>query len=187
MDMWKKRNIVLLVVILLGVMVANAQEKVIITGVVFCEDSIMGTLPDVSVFNSGSGTGTISSPSGRFTILMGKNDTIIFSTVQHMDELFFFGKNESFENRTVMVPMKMDTVYMDVVSVIGKGNYEAFKQELMALKLPDHQPSVTLPIVNRYAEEYSTGEAAIKIRGPLTYLSNKIRLMKRRGAIANQK
>ncbi len=50
----------------------------------------------------------------------------------------------------------------------------------MSLELPEDDASVTLPIVNRYAEEYSTGKGSIKIYGPLTYLSEKIHKWKRR-------
>lgn len=162
--------------------VSFAQNDPVVTvnGVIFCEDSIMGTLPDVTVYNVTRQTGTISNANGEFSIKMSRNDTLIFSTVQHSDAYFFFKEDEPFEDRTITVPMDMDNIYIDVVSVMGKGNYEAFKQELLNLELPDNDPNLTLPIVNRYAEEYATGEGAIKIRGPLTYLSKKIRAYKKR-------
>lgn len=158
---------------------AQNDPVVTINGVIFCEDSIMGTLPDVTVYNVTRQTGTISNSNGEFSIKMSRNDTLIFSTVQHSDTYFFFKETEAFEDRTITVPMEMDNIYIDVVSVMGKGNYEAFKQELLNLKLPDNDPNMVLPIVNRYAEEYATGEGEIKIKGPLTYLSNKIRAYKK--------
>lgn len=160
---------------------AQNQDLITLSGVVYCEDSIMGAIPDVSVFNKSRSTGTISGPNGEFSIKMGKGDTIVFSTVQHLDTEFYFKEGEVFQNQKVSIPMKMDNIYMDIVSVMGKGSYEAFKQELLNLELPDNDPNLTLPIVNRYAEEYATGEASVKIHGPLTYLSNKIRRWKKRG------
>jgi hypothetical protein len=161
---------------------AQDSEKVTVSGTVFCEDSIMGILPDVAVYNMNRKTGTITDKNGAFSIQIGRNDTLIFSTVQHEDEFFYFRENEPFTDKVISVPMKMDNIYIDVVSVMGTGNYEAFKRELMNMEIPDNDPSVTLPVVNRYAEEYSTGEGAIKFRGPLTHLSEKIRKWKKRKA-----
>ena len=172
----------ILLVVLASANTVKAQntKTVTISGIVFCEDSIMGTLSDVNIFNQNRSTGSITNESGEFSIQIGQNDTLIFSTVQHEDELFYFKENEPFEDMVISVPMKMDIIWVDVVSVIGKGNYEEFKRELLGMDMPDYNPSMALPIVNRYAEEYSTGEGAIKIHGPLTYLSKKIRQLKRR-------
>lgn len=161
-------------------LMAQENKTVTVSGIIFCEDSIMGTLQDVAIYNESRHTGTISNQKGEFSIKMGQNDTLIFSTVQHTDEVFYFKENEPFQNTVISVPMKMDMIWMDLVSVMGKGDFEAFKRELLALELPDNEPSLLLPVVNKYALEYETGEGAIKIRGPLTYLSNKIRKLKRR-------
>jgi len=173
---WKSEIALLMAIVLLTIVEVHAQDnkQVTISGVIFCEDSIMGTLPDVSIFNKNRSTGSISSETGEYSIQMGRKDTIIFSTVQHMDEVFFIKEDEVFEDRLVNIPMQMDTVWLKVVSVIGIGNYESFRRELMNLELPGTDVSITLPIVNKYAREYSTGEGSIKIRGPLTYLSEKI-------------
>tara|TARA_R110002072_G_scaffold214071_1_gene371220 strand:- start:117 stop:692 length:576 start_codon:yes stop_codon:yes gene_type:complete len=182
---WKLKIALPVIITLLTVAGAKAQdnEKVIIRGIVFCEDSLMGTLPDVAVYNISRRTGTITDGIGAFSIQIGRKDTLVFSTVQHKDELFYFKEGEPFEDKVISIPMKMDVIWIDVVSVMGKGNYEAFKSELMNMEIPDNNPSMALPVVNKYAEEYSTGEAAIKIRGPLTHLSNKIRKWKKRRVI----
>jgi hypothetical protein len=162
---------------------AMAQEKksVRISGVIFDEDSSHRALPDVAVFNKSKRSGTISNERGEFFMEIERMDTLVFSTVQHMDEQFFFIETEPFEDRVISISMKMDTVWLNVITVMGNGNYEAFKRELLAMELPDNDHSMVLPVVNKYAEEYSTGEAGIKIHGPLTYLSNKIRAWKKRG------
>lgn len=172
---------VIAVALFIGTMTfAQNEPTVTVSGVIFCEDSIMGTLPDVAVYNKNRKTGTISNSLGEFSIKMAKNDTLIFSTVQHSDAHFFFSSDEKFADRVITVAMEMDNIYIDVVSVMGKGNYEQFKRELMALDLTADEPDFALPIVNKYALEYKEGEGAIKIRGPLTYLSNKIRTWKKR-------
>ena len=180
----KLRIALSVIITLLTVAGAKAQDKerVTVSGIVFCEDSIMGTLPDVAVFNKNRRSGTITDENGAFSIQIGRNDTLIFSTVQHEDELFYFREDEPFADMVISVPMKMDNIYMDVVSVMGTGNYEAFKRELLSMEIPDSDPAMALPVVNRYAEEYSTGEGAIKFRGPLTHLSEKIRKWKKRKA-----
>ena len=161
--------------------VAQEKKSVTISGFIFDEDSSHRALPDVAIFNKTKRRGTISNESGQFSIEMDRTDTLVFSTVQHLDEVFFFSENEPFENRILTIEMKMDTIWMNVITVMGNGNYQEFKRELLALEMPDDDHSLALPIVNRYAEEYSTGNASIKIHGPLTYLSNKIRVWKKRG------
>ncbi len=97
---WKLRIALPLIIPMLAIVETKAQDKeqVTVRGMIFCEDSIMGTLPDVSIFNKSRSTGSISSETGEYSIRMGRNDTIIFSTVQHMDEVFFFKQNEPFED-----------------------------------------------------------------------------------------
>jgi len=159
--------------------VAQNQGTVKISGIVYNDDNIHSPLSDVAIFNWRLAKGTISNSKGEFIIEMKQNDTLVFSTVQHMDEKFFFRKNQVFENQEVSIQLKTDTIFLNMISIMGNGNYEEFKRELLDMEMPEGDHSLALPVVNKYAEEYSTGEAAIKINGPLTYLYHKIRKLKK--------
>ncbi|MCF8462171.1 MAG: hypothetical protein K9G46_15725 [Flavobacteriales bacterium] len=179
-----KRNAVLVVsIMLLSTLstIAQNKEMVKVVGVVYNDDHIRSVLSDVAVFNKNQKKGAISNEKGEFIIEMKQNDTLIFSTVQHMDEEFFFGTNDPFEDQVLEIQLKTDTIWLKMISVMGNGNYQKFKRELLALDMPEDDHSLALPVVNKYAEEYSTGVAAIKIHGPLTYLSHKISIWKKRG------
>lgn len=164
--------------------VAQNDETVKIAGIILDADNGNGALRDVAIFNKNQRRGTISNEKGRFVIEMRQNDTIVFSTVQHMDEEFFFGKDRPFVDQVLSIQLKTDTIWLNTISVMGNGNFQDFKRELLALEIPENNQSLALPIVNRYAEQYSTGEAAIRIHGPLTYLSKKISAWKKRGSKA---
>lgn len=55
-----------------------SQRKYSITGTVYENDSVT-TMPYVYLINQSNGNGTITDYNGRFTIIAGNNDTIVFS------------------------------------------------------------------------------------------------------------
>jgi hypothetical protein len=156
------------------------QPVVIISGIVSCNDSSIGILENVNIFNKQSNRGTITNNEGEFEIEMGKNDTLLFSTIQHKEEIFTFPQNEEFTDKNIQVVMTLDTVILDVITVMGVKSFEAFKQELLQLKLEDNDISLALPVVDKYAKQHATGVGAYEIKGPLTYVLNKFQRIRKR-------
>ncbi|MBD98785.1 MAG: hypothetical protein CMO34_02995 [Verrucomicrobia bacterium] len=175
--------IILFTFILISFNKLYAQESTQATklkGTVSCSaDSIM-LLSNVNIYNLSSKKGTTTDSNGHFQIEMSKNDTILFSTVQHQ-EYFYYLVDGTVSNEDVNIELQQDTVYLDVVSIMGYKSYSNFKNELLKLDLSKDDVSITYPVIDKYARQYATEVQSYEIRGPLTYLSKKIRRLKKRG------
>jgi len=176
----KNRTVIFLVLFLLITIGVNAQKKITLSGVILCEDSIKGPLNFVNVYNKNAKKGTISNTDGKFSIKMGKNDTILFSTIQHEEQVYYFKDGELYHDKSIEVALKQDTVWLEVFSVLGFKEFEEFKQEVIGLTLPANDISLALPVIEKYARRNATGEGQYEIRGPLTYLLKKIKLIDKR-------
>jgi len=155
--------------------VAKAQSnEITISGTILCGDSIIGPLAFVNIYNKNTKKGTVSDTDGKFSIKMGRHDTILFSTVQHVEQSYYVKKNEFFHDKTIEISMKQDTVWLDVVLVMGAKKFKDFEQEVIQLKLPNNDISLVLPVINKYAKQYYLGEGALSLNKPLIYLSKKI-------------
>lgn len=151
-----------------------------ISGTVSCSaDSIM-LLSYVNIYNLSSKEGTTTDAKGYFEIEMNKQDTILFSTVQHQ-EYYYYLVDEAVPDKKINIELQQDTVYLEVVNIMGYKSYSQFKEELLQLDLSENDVSITLPVIDKYARQYATEVQAYEIKGPLTYLSKKIRKIKRRG------
>ncbi len=147
-------------------------ELIKLSGRIVCVDSAMMPLSDVSIYNKNRGWGTISDKQGYFTINMGRTDTIYFSTIQHMEVKYFIDSLSVFEDRFIEIPMKVDTVWLNTINIIGLKSWNSFKQELLSLNLPDNDISLALPVIEKYASQYASGKPST-LTGPLTYLYRK--------------
>ena len=176
-----KIKIGLILLILVGaILTLKAQERIItIKGVVYCGDKTTGLLQDVNIFNLKKGWGTTSDVFGQFEIRMDMQDTIYFSTIQHVEEKFYITNPQDLIDQTIEVEMTQDTTWLKVVNVIGFPTYEKFKQELLNLDLQSKEVSIAYPVINKYAQfENRTGDMELKI--PLTYLFKKyVKILKR--------
>jgi len=176
-----KYSIILLALLLSQNSVLKAQKNLIsLSGKVICEDSIRGALANVNIYNKNKKWGVASDSKGNFTIKMGKNDTIVFSTIQHIEQNYFITNKADFKDKNIVILMKQDTIWLNAVTVMGAKNFEEFKEEVADLNLPKYDVKLVLPIIDKYAEERSKGEGKISIKGPLTYLSHKIWNIRRR-------
>jgi cell fate (sporulation/competence/biofilm development) regulator YmcA (YheA/YmcA/DUF963 family) len=158
------------------------NQLVTISGMVSCIDTSIGILENVNVYNKQQEWGSITNGQGEFEIKMGRNDTLFFSTIQHKEEIFTFPKVEEFIDKNIHVTMILDTIILDVITVMGVKSFEAFKQELLRLKFKDDDISLALPIVDKYAKQHASGEGAFEISGPLTYIINKIQRIRKRSS-----
>lgn len=158
----------------------GSDEVRMLTGIVLCsEDSVM-YLENVTIYNKRNGSGTTTDKNGHFEIDMIQTDTIVFSTVQHREQYFFLDHASSFPEQGIEIQMRQDTVYLEVVSIIGFNKYQQFKEELLQLDLSDEDVDMHLPLINKYARQYATEVQAYELKGPLTYLGKKIRKISRR-------
>lgn len=177
----KTRCTLIALLIVFSATLINAQEKLIsIKGIVYCEDKLTGALQDVNIYNVNKSWGTSSDVSGLFEIKLGKQDTIYFSSIQHIEEKFYISDSVEFVDQFIEIVMMQDTTWLEVVTVIGFPTYEKFKQELLSLDLPSNDIFIARSIINKYAKfDYNAGDMELKI--PLTYLYKKyVRILKRK-------
>lgn len=153
----------------------DLQEPVItLKGKVICTKPFRGALENVAVFNTTKNSGTLTDKEGNFILQMGQYDTIIFSTQQHKEHVYFLTNNETFSHKVLEVIMEPDTIWLDAVTVTGTRTLEEFKNEVLLLNITsDDNVSLALPVINRYAKQFSTGNGSLPLKGPLTYLTRK--------------
>jgi hypothetical protein len=173
------KNLTLVIILFIaGNISLKAQNlEIKISGTVKCLEDSKKAIPFVYVYNKNTKKGTNTDTKGEFNINMSKNDTLIFSSVQHLEQIYYIKEGDFFHDKSIEIDMQQDTVWLDVVSVIGLKSYNDFKKEVIALHVPKGDISYTLPTVNKYAKQYKTGEGAIELTAPLTYLFNKINLL----------
>jgi len=180
-----------IIISLIGITVSNSiqaqQQEITLSGIILCEDSVKGPLGFVSVYNKNTKKGTVSNANGEFSISMGKNDTILFSTVQHVQQIYSIKANEIFYDKSIDISMEQDTIWLGVVSVIGFKEYEEFKKEVINLKLTRDKISINLPIIDKYANPLANKyanptfiEGQYELKGALTYLLKKIHVLENR-------
>jgi hypothetical protein len=162
-------------------MMAKAQEKdaINLRGIIYCHDTLQGVISNVEVINTTRKWGTVSNDKGEFEIRVYESDTIIFSTIQHYDIYYYQSQNES-PLDTLEIVMYQDTIWLNVVTILGQKSLDDFNREFLALDLPDHDISLRLPLIDKYAYQKRSELGVVEIRGPLTYLSKKIQKLARR-------
>ncbi|MBR9832413.1 carboxypeptidase-like regulatory domain-containing protein [bacterium] len=157
----------------------SAQAKKI-SGTVSCSSDSIMLLSYVNIYNLSSKKGTTTDTEGYFEIEMNKSDTILFSTVQHQ-EYYYYLVDEVVPDKKINIELQQDTVYLEVVNIMGYKSYSQFKEELFQLDLSENDVSIAYPVIDKYARQYASGDGAFEIKGPLTYLSKKIGKLKERG------
>ncbi len=154
--------------------VAQDEEKqILLSGHINCIDPLNGTMARVVVYNINQGLGTMSNEDGTFAIPMAKTDTILFSTAEHKDYRYFLPAGQAFEDHKIEVVMLTDAIWLNTVTIIGAESLEQFKRDVLALDPGQQDVELTLPLVNKYARQLSTGKGETDLVGPLTYLQNK--------------
>ncbi|SMG22964.1 CarboxypepD_reg-like domain-containing protein [Marivirga sericea] len=183
----KGRMIITLFLFVVITLVTKAQKsEITLSGIISCDNSLNEPLSAVHVFNKNTKKGTLTDKNGEFSISMKKQDTIIFSTVQHVEKIYTIEKGKSFDNKHIEITLEEDTVWLEAVTVMGFKRLEDFKQQILQMKLPDDDVSLALPTVDKYAKQNYTGDGQYEIRGPLTYLLNKIHTYGKRTNVAER-
>lgn len=178
----KKSASFILLFICFSTLTMYAQNEVItLSGTIISKEEHKKAIPFVNVYNKSTKEGTISDTEGQFSIQIGKNDTILFSTVQHIEQEYYIKEGEFFHDKNIVIDLHQDTIWLKTVSVMGFKEYDEFKKEVIALKLPHENISYAMPTINKYAKQHATGEGAIELKEPLTYLLEKMNILDTRG------
>lgn len=157
--------------------VQNSDTLFLLRGNVSCRRLTAGPLSDVAVFNISKDSGVMSDSLGNFSIKMASGDTIVFSTTQHRDYIFYLRENDKQEDLFIEIEMEPDVIWLETVTIMGNQSLEEFKREIMLLETStDDRVDVVLPVVSKYAKQLSSGDGAFVLTGPLTYLGNKFRM-----------
>ncbi len=153
----------------------NKEESLItLRGQISCLKPERGFLSEVTVFNQGKQWGTLSNAEGLFSLQMGKNDTIVFSTALHQDYHYYLKSDIKFEDHSIDIMMEPDAIWLETVTIVGNQSLEEFKNEIMQLNhLENDEVNITSPVISKYARQLSTGEGELILVRPLTYLSEK--------------
>jgi len=167
--------------VFLGAPSVNGQNEtsekglISLTGKINCIDPINGTLSAVVVYNLNKEHGTMTDSDGAYAIQMSKNDTIMFSTAEHKEVLFYFKNDDKFEDRWFTFHMETDDVWLSTAEILGSSNLNQFKREILELDVSSGSMSLDLPVVDKYAKMGPLHAPEIDLEGPLTYLNRKFR------------
>ncbi len=145
-----------------------------ISGRINCFDPLNGGLTAVSVYNISQHWGTVSDASGKYSIKMAKNDTIVFFTTEHKDYHYYLKKGDPFIDHEIDVYMETDAVWLEAVNIIGLSSLDEFKRDVLELEVTEDHVSLYLPTINKYAKQVADADEAPVLVGPLTYLQKKI-------------
>jgi len=177
----KNNSLILLLLFIFGSFSLIAQkEEITLSGTIISKEEHKKAIPFVSVYNTTSKSGTVSNTEGEFSIKMGANDTILFSTVQHIEQKYYIKDGEFFHDKNITIDLHQDTVWLKAVSVMGFQEYGEFKEEVVAMDMQTKSLSYAMPTIDKYAKQNATGEGAIELTEPLTYLFQKMHLLKSR-------
>jgi hypothetical protein len=116
---------------------------------------------------------------------MGRYDTVSFSSPEHFDFVFNFTSDNEFIDQNINVIMKTDAIWLNTVIVIGLPSMEKFKQAVLKGEINSDDMELILPEIDKYIRQNLSGEGEFDLKGPFTYLHEKIARyhnLKRRGS-----
>lgn len=118
---------------------AQAQDKqmriVQLSGMVLGADSAEA-IPGAHVWNPKSGRGTTTNAYGYFSMPALTGDSIIISAVG-FHKLHFTVPHDQGDDITKVFQLEVDTIFLENVDILPYPTEEAFKQAVLAMKLPD--------------------------------------------------
>jgi hypothetical protein len=101
-------------------------------------NELIEPLPYAHVLVLNNSRGTITDPNGKFSFVVQKNDTIMFSSLGYKRKIMVIPDtlSEPYLHRDIF--LETDTFMIQEVEVYPWKNYEEFKQAFVNLKLPDN-------------------------------------------------
>ncbi|HEY5826127.1 MAG TPA: carboxypeptidase-like regulatory domain-containing protein [Cyclobacteriaceae bacterium] len=137
--MKRLKTILLVTVCLLGcasVGFSQSQKRIIqLSGVVFSNDSTIGTLPGVHIYVPKAGRGTTSNRTGFFSMPVVPGDSVVISSVGFTRQHTIIPKDAP-DFLTIMVEMVEDVTLLQTVTITQFPTEEVFKQAVLALNVP---------------------------------------------------
>ncbi len=117
---------------------SQGDEKTVqLSGLIVEGDSAYG-VPGVHIFINKAGRGTISDPTGFFSMPVISGDTITFQSIAHKNQKFIVPKTNDL-GLTVLINLETDTTYLPVIEVFPYPTKELFKEAFLALNLRDDE------------------------------------------------
>lgn len=152
----------------------HAQEAntILIDGVVIDENG--EAAPFVNIANISSNLGTASNSEGRFAIVMGQEDSLLFSSIGFKQYLFTL--TESVKTKQLDITIQLNTTSLELapVKVFAYRDERALKQAILDLNVPEEKNErIRIPGV-KYGErrEVKPGINGLGISGPISIIQN---------------
>ncbi len=116
-------------------------EVVQLSGVVLGEDSITA-IQGVHIYVPKYGRGTSTNPYGYFSMPALVGDSIVISVVGYKNQNYSVPGGQG-ESITKVFQMEVDTLYLENVDILPFPTEAAFKEAILALKLPDESEKLS--------------------------------------------
>lgn len=150
------------------------EPLIVVSGKVICLKPERGVLSEVVVFNQQRNRGVLTGNDACFHIKMNRGDTLVFSTSSHKDFYYFIPDDLPLKDHTIEIILEPDTVWQEIAGQVGPDDLDTFRKEIIDMDLPDDQPNLIMPVAEKHAHHLATGEGALTLTGPLSYLGLKI-------------
>lgn len=144
-----------------------SQEKIILKGRV-TSDSL--NLPDINIINLNQETGTISTIIGKFKIRVKKNDTLLFSSVQHENKKIII-TSEILENEFLDVELEENINELAEVQISNINLSGNLQQDLTQVEIFD-QAEIGFPLSSAKPRTYIERKLDLAYGGPVITLIN---------------
>ncbi len=116
---------------------ADKTAKLIqFSGVVVDADSLQ-PLPFTSIYIKKTQHGTIADPSGYYSLVAGKGDTIVFSEVGYLRSYYIIPDTLTTTRYSLIQIMRKDTIHLKETVVYPWPTREQFKQVFLSLNAGD--------------------------------------------------
>lgn len=138
--MFKLKNIVLIVCLVISVISVNAQSKrnqlVSFSGIVLDKQNLQ-PVPFTAILIKGTAHGTICDYSGYYSFVGQPGDTVLFSSVGYRISPYVIPDTLSTDRYSLIHLMDRDTNTLKEVKVYPWPSPESFKKAFLALDLPN--------------------------------------------------
>lgn len=131
-----KQYILIFILIIFSLDISIAQKPDIYQLSGFVKSMSQEGLPFVHILIKNKRRGTISDFEGFFSLVVEKNDTLIFSSIGYKKSLFLVGDTVSFHDYFINKILEVDTITLNEMIVFPWNTYEQFKEAFLKLDAP---------------------------------------------------
>jgi len=116
--------------------ISNAQKPDIYQLSGFVKSELQEGLPFVHIIIKNKRRGTISDFQGFFSLVVEKNDTLIFSSIGYKKTSFYVGDTVSYHDYFITKILESDTITLNEMVIFPWNTYEQFKEAFLKLDAP---------------------------------------------------